>query len=495
MIKIAIIGGGPAGVSLALQLMQAFKTLTSDAKVQLTLFEKSTEIGFGLPYGLTEDVFSINLPREYMVLMPGEYHHFSTWLTDSEAPFPPRYYFGRYVQDRLLTKQKNSTAQEPTIITRTEHHVIDIQSITDEHYQIYTRHKQKDIVYTANFVILATGHLPSTLLSHLQHHPNYQANPWDMQAYQAINPNHHVAIIGSHLTAIDVALKLENQNHQGKISMFSRSGLLSAVRGPLLSHEIQHLTQKNIRNLLKQGDSSTLLHQLMCLFEKEITPYLPPDLGLWNTVAGIKKSPSFQRLNREIRQAELAKTHWQGVLSYFYQILFKIWPRLHPHEQSHFLNTRLSVMVSFLCSFPLNHAYTIQSMMRKKRLSIHGGLIDIMPDKKHVVIQFEQEKYLKVDYLIHATGSGNDPETIPLLAKMLLSKLIKKHALGGICISTHTYQSFSDQVETPQRLYALGDLVKGACLRTIELGQIVEQARIITQHIINQIGVTPHSKH
>ncbi len=495
-IKIAIVGGGPAGVSICLQLIDALDILQSKLKIEIIIFEKKSNMGFGLPYGLTEDIFGINLSREYMALMPGEHQHFSKWLTDSLAcsvEFPPRHYFGKYAHERLYAAQKalkpTPTPTEPSlsIITQTEHEVLDIQQITEKKYQIHAHHKQEEISYIANFVILATGHLPSTLFSHLHHLPNYQANPWNMSAYQTINPNHHVVIIGTHLTAIDVALKLNSQNHRGQITMVSRSGLLSAVRGQHRSNHIQHLTQHKIQKLLKHSCSSTWLHQLICLFEQEMVPYLPAEERLWNMINKIKKMSPLQRLNMEIQQAH-QQNHWQGILSYFYQIIFKIWPKFHLDEQTLFWSNKLNLMFTFLCSFPLHQARIIQSMMHDKRLFIQSGLTDIEPHESYFNLQLEHKKSLKIDYLIQATGSGDRPEKIPLLANMLTRHLIKKHPLSGISVVNHTHQVITQNGENNQHLYALGDLVKGTCFRTIELGQIVEQGRLITQDIIRQLG-------
>ncbi|AHE67568.1 FAD/NAD(P)-binding protein [Legionella oakridgensis] len=494
LIKIAIIGGGPAGVSLCLQLAKSLKNLTLKSNVHLLLFEKSTAIGYGLPYSINENVFNINLPREYMTLIPGEHHHFSNWLHDLQkipesTTFPSRYYFGQYAHNQLLNAKKNLKSPALKIMTLTEHDVFDILSEDDQNYQIHARHQHTCVLYTAQVVILATGHLPSTLFSHYHHLPNYQHNPWDMSAYRKFASHHHVVIIGTHLTAIDVALKLYSQKHQGHMTMVSRTGLLSAVRGRKLSHSMQYLTPSTIRYLLKTHDSTTLLSQLERLFEKEISLYFPHGLSLWDTINQIKKMPPLKRLKHEIKNAELNEANWQLVLSCFYQILFKIWPKLHPQEQLFFLEKHASLMFAFLCAFPLTNAYIIQSMMVSKQLSIQGGIIDIEYNEPHFFITLNNGTSLTADYLIRATGSGDDPKTVPLLAQMLTRKLIKKHPLGGIYIDTNTHHVLTDKQKNPPSIYALGDLVKGACFRMIEIGQVVEQARIISDHITQTLNL------
>ena len=489
LITIAILGGGPTGVSLCLQLNQALNALKPNARISILVFEKQTEIGFGLPYSIPEDAFCINLPKEYMALTPGEYHHFSAWLTErypaEGSTFPPRHYFGEYAQERLRTI---NTSPELEIIPRSEHAVFDVLAVDNNHYQIHAWHKKKKVTYDVNYVIVATGHLPSDLFAHLHTLRQCQSNPWDMSRYQNIPTHHHVGIIGTRLTAIDVALKLNQQRHQGKISMISRHGLLSAVRGTHAVPKLQYLIPENIQRLLHSCNSKTLLPSLIQLLEQDIAPYLPPSRSLAETLKVIKTLNPTKRINQEIQQAEANNTAWQSVLSCFYQIIFRIWPTLPPLQQRHFLETYSSVMLTFLCSFPLNSAYVIQSMMQSRQLSIHKGLASIEKTPTDFSIRLGQGKSLRCDNLILATGSGDNPETVPLLANMLKRQLLKKHDLGGICIDTKTYQVLTENPISPSQIYALGDLVKGACFKMIELGQVVEQARIVTNHIVKKIS-------
>jgi uncharacterized NAD(P)/FAD-binding protein YdhS len=488
LIKIAIVGGGPAGVSLCLQLTQALNALKSKAKISIILFEKSTDIGFGLPYASPEEAFCVNLSKEYMALKPEEYHHFSAWLTQKynmeSTMFPPRHYFGQYARERLFNIQN---AQELEIVRCTEHEVFDILAVNHNQYQIHTWHKNNKVNYRVNYVILATGHIPSTVYSHLRHFPECQSNPWNMLAYQNLSSHYHVGIIGTRLTAIDVALKLNQQKHQGKITMISRLGLLSSVRGTHPVPNIRYLTPKNIQNLLHYCNSLTLLPSLMSLFEQEIAPYLPQGLDFWSTVHLIKTMNPAQRICYEIRQAELHNTAWQSVLSCFYQIIFRLWPQLHPTQQSHFLESQTSLMLTFLCSFPLDKAYIIQSMMHTQQLSIHSGLMDIKKTAHHFSLQLEQGKSIQCDYLILAVGSGNNPENQSLFANMLKRGLIIKHALGGLCIDSNTYRICTEHQIEPPQIFALGELVSGVCFKMIEVGQVVEQARVITNQIVEQL--------
>ena len=125
--------------------------------------------------------------------------------------------------------------------------------------------------------------------------------------------------------------------------------------------------------------------------------------------------------------------------------------------------------------------------MRTGQLTIHKYLLDIEYESPYFILHRQHDAALECDHLVLALGSGNDPESLPLLARMLQQQLISKHPLGGLRIAQSTYQVVNDQPHAPTKIYALGDLVKGACFNTIELGQVVEQAQIITQHLVKEI--------
>lgn len=483
-IHIAIIGGGPAGVSLCLQLTQVLKRKAPITKIIISLFEKSDSLGVGLPYNQShEDAFCINLPKKYMVLMPEQYNHFSNWLaprTDNQSTFPPRYYFGQYAQEQLASIHDD--AHYELNIYR-EHHILVIKRLAANHYQIHAQHKTQVREYFTQYIIFATGHLPNPTFAHL-HQNGCQRTPWDIQHYQKIPINDHVGIVGTRLTAIDAVLKLKQQ-HKGPISLFSRSGLLSSVRGEHPLPQMNYLTPHNVQKLLKTHPPLSLLPELIALFEQDIADHLPPPHNVWAMLKILQSLSPLERLQSEIKQAEQQQTTWQSVLSCLYQFMFKLWPFLPLTSKAQFLKKHHSVFLSLLCSFPLEKAYDLYDMMRQGQLQVQKGLLDVSYSSPHFLLHCESNIY-SCEYLILALGSGTQPEVIPLYAQMLQDGLIKKHPLGGLSVNLKTYQ-LHDKSHQNTTMYALGDIIKGACFNMVEIGQIVEQAAVITRQILNTL--------
>src|ERR1700744_2444082 len=99
MMRVAIVGGGAAGVLAAVHLRRAMP----DA--QITLIDASGRPGAGAAYGTDDPTFLLNVPAARMSVWPDDPDHFSRWLderavTPAES-FAPRLAYGRYLQDQL----------------------------------------------------------------------------------------------------------------------------------------------------------------------------------------------------------------------------------------------------------------------------------------------------------------------------------------------------------------------------------------------------------
>lgn len=481
-LDIAIVGGGPAAVSLCIQLQKA--SVIGNMSYHLHLFEKNAVPGLGVPYALQDDSFGINLPKDLMILSSGEQHHFAQWLAQ-RAPhelntFPPRHYFGQYAQERLSHLVNSRTF---SLSIHCEHEVDDIELVDDQFYRLQVTHRHETHYYTVSHVILANGHMPSTAYAAFHSEANCHPNPWDLRIYKQIQTQEHVAIIGARLSAIDVALKLKNQDHQGTISMVSRLGLLSAVRGHAEIPPMRYLNAEHLQAQVPHCNSKTLLTLLIRLLEQELQAHLPVKWTIARTMAHMQKMNPIRRIDYEIQQVEAGNTAWQAVLSCFYQIVYKLWPNIARTDRRVFLEQYGSFMFTFLCSFPLDRAYQIRDMMHQRQLLIDSGLVDIKKEQPGYLIQLKHNKNFCAQRIILATGASTQPEHVPLLAKLLMRGLIEKHELGGIRIQRNNHLVCPQQAVFPSRMYALGDIVTGAYFKMIEIGQVVEQARLICQHL------------
>src|SRR6201992_2098872 len=99
MMRVAIVGGGAAGVLAAVHLRRT----TPDA--QITLIDASGSPGTGAAYGTNDPTHLLNVPAQRMWAWPDDPDPFCRWLderavTPAES-FAPRLAYGRYLRDQL----------------------------------------------------------------------------------------------------------------------------------------------------------------------------------------------------------------------------------------------------------------------------------------------------------------------------------------------------------------------------------------------------------
>src|SRR5262249_33578456 len=100
--------------------------------------------------------------------------------------------------------------------------------------------------------------------------PRYINDPYPLSnSLQNINNKVSIGIIGSSLTAIDIALSLKNKNEVNSVTFLSRMHAYPRVRGIIKPHKLIHLTESNIKSIIKRNRLLTL-RDLLKLFRKEL---------------------------------------------------------------------------------------------------------------------------------------------------------------------------------------------------------------------------------
>ena len=96
MMRVAIVGGGAAGVLAAVHLRR------SKPEAQITLIDASGRPGTGAAYGTNDPTHLLNVPAQRMSAWPDDPDHFCRWLDERAVTpvesFAPRLAYGRYLQ-------------------------------------------------------------------------------------------------------------------------------------------------------------------------------------------------------------------------------------------------------------------------------------------------------------------------------------------------------------------------------------------------------------
>ncbi|WP_326524497.1 FAD/NAD(P)-binding protein [Sphingomonas sp.] len=211
---VVIIGGGFSGSLLAINLLR------HDGP-RATLIDRSAAPGTGLAYGAAHHSHLLNVRAGNMSALPDDPGHLVRWLAarghaEPATAFIPRLLYGDYLREQLDAAAASSRLD---VVTGD---VVDI----DVHGAALADGRRID----GDAVALAVGNLPphtpdgidpATLPDH-----RYVGDPWTPDLTAGLDDRSTVLILGTGLTMVDVALKLEAEGYRGRIIALSRRGLL-----------------------------------------------------------------------------------------------------------------------------------------------------------------------------------------------------------------------------------------------------------------------------
>ncbi|MCG7362389.1 FAD/NAD(P)-binding protein [Roseomonas sp. ACRSG] len=226
----AVIGGGFAGTSLALQWRAR---LPPGARI--ALFESGPRLGPGLAYGTTDPGHVLNVPAGGMSLWPAQPASFTEWLaTRPDAPeappeggpiFAPRQLFGAYLEEQLAAATEGAGAA----IQPLRQPVEAVERLPEGGFRLRAGRES----WRAKRVVLAVGGFAARPGAGAL--PHLAGNPWDPATLEGIDPEAPVLLVGMGLTMVDMLLSLRRRGHRGKVTGISRHGWLPLAHpaGPL----------------------------------------------------------------------------------------------------------------------------------------------------------------------------------------------------------------------------------------------------------------------
>jgi len=291
--RIAIIGGGPAGLFL-------FKKMVEEGNENFTvdIFEAAMQLGSGMPYsnrGADEEhitnvsgneipSFDIPITSWITTLPPEKLQRFNIDPAKfSEYKVFPRLLFGEYLDAQFNLLLEKAAMKGLLVEVRLNTRVTDIIDLPAENkIRVEVAHQNK---LEFDQVIICTGH--AWPLTHEGKTKGYFDSPYP-PAKIARRFNHTVALRGSSLTAIDAIRTLARHNgnfitaaphklsfvphkdaQQFKIAMYSIKGLLPGIRFHLDDPHLSPpslLSKEEIRQHMKENNGFVSLD---FIFEKD----------------------------------------------------------------------------------------------------------------------------------------------------------------------------------------------------------------------------------
>jgi uncharacterized NAD(P)/FAD-binding protein YdhS len=225
MHTVAIVGAGFSGMAVAAQLLRRLQ-----APARVLLINRHSRFGRGLAYGTHSGTHLLNVPAGRMGMDPQDEGGFARYLTALGLPyapsdFVPRNLYGAYLEHSLQLAQHQAA---PGV--RLELMEAAVERLAPGRAGGWLLALGHGVELQADQVVLALGNFtpqpPVALRELAWGAPPLVADPWTPQATIGLDPAASVLLIGSGLTAYDVALQLMERGHTGPILMMSRRGLL-----------------------------------------------------------------------------------------------------------------------------------------------------------------------------------------------------------------------------------------------------------------------------
>lgn len=227
MKSIVVIGAGFSGAVVVARLLQQ----TPAQATHIYLINGSGRIARGMAYGTQSPDHTLNVPAGNMSALeddPGHFLRYAQAIDGAITPgsFVSRNMYGDYME--WLLDQAQSSTPGRAGLTRVDCLVTRIEATETGHG--YNVALDDGTAVAADQVVLALGHFPSS-------HPRiadqafygsqrYIRDPWDMSRMGAIPASAPVLLLGTGLTAIDVAMTLLDRDPSRRITAVSRRGLL-----------------------------------------------------------------------------------------------------------------------------------------------------------------------------------------------------------------------------------------------------------------------------
>jgi uncharacterized NAD(P)/FAD-binding protein YdhS len=221
---IVVIGAGASGLLTARSMLRA-----GDASV--VLIERDSSWSSGPAYATRDAQHLLNVPAGKLSVDCDRPFDFVDWASRrmprvTPCAFLPRSSFGAYLRDSLdatARTTEHSRRSHLERITATATRVDLGSSHTSDGPAARVRLGDGRSIDAAH-VVLALGNPRSRPLAGYTEH--VIDDPWSPCAVDLVAPDDTVVIVGSGLTAVDVALTFAARGHRGPLQMVSRRGLL-----------------------------------------------------------------------------------------------------------------------------------------------------------------------------------------------------------------------------------------------------------------------------
>jgi uncharacterized NAD(P)/FAD-binding protein YdhS len=437
--SVAIIGGGFTGAILAAQLLHR------NNSISVTLVEPARIAGRGVAYSTSCSWHLLNVPAGNMSAFPEDPQHFLRWARSHYDPearaedFLPRRVYGRY-SEAVLRDATRDNSQRFRLV-HDEARAIDI---ADD--QVTIRFSRESSI-TARRVVLALGNFqPSS--SPLKGVPRetrrYLNCAWKIGPveFEELAKDESILLVGSGLTAVDVAIALRAQEFNGTIHIVSRHGLLP------LGHESEQ-----------------------------------PEAPSWDREPPCSVRELLNVVRWETARAAQQGRDWRCVIDSLRPVTAQIWQSLSLIERRRFLRHVRPYWDVHRHRIAPRISEEIRAGLGDGGIQLRAGRITHYREEDDAVVVSYRErksgelKHLRVGRVINCTTPETDCRKVasPLLENLLAAGLARPDPLSLGLDAADDGALIAVDGRLSDLLYTLGPALKGKLWESIAVPEIREQ--------------------
>ena len=417
-----VVGGGCSGALAAIHLHQP--TIIIDPG-------PSHELGRGAAYRTNDPAHLLNSRAAAMSALADRPGDFVDWCREQgldigPADFAPRTVYGDYVHDRLqraeFTHVKGVAVrilQDASVLLRGGRHI------------------------RADRVILALGHGapagPLAITSAVRTHPYYVGNPWIPGALERVPGNAPVLLIGTGLTALDVALTLAGRGRRAPMLAVSRRGLVPQAHA-----------------------------------ERQIPadqPFAYPGAEIGG-------------LLRAVRRYAGTQPDWRSAVDALRPQIDRLWWQLSVDARRRFLQHVATYWEAHRHRMAPAVAARVAGLRASGALRVQAGAIQsIRRSEGGCVVTMRGQETQTVGAIVNCTGPGGAAGSP--LGRALLDDGLARRDPTGIGLDVDGLGRLLDRDGEPvEHLFAVGPTRRGAWWETTAVPEIRAQAQALGQHLL-----------
>ncbi len=427
MSRIGIVGGGAAGVLVAVQILRH-----ASNPVQIVIFEPREQLAEGIAYSTTDELHLLNVRASGMSALPDQPDHFRAWAEVEPTEFVPRARYAHYLRDLLSEASADSGSVE---------HVRDLAvSVTPGPNGV--RVKADDgSSWEFDRVVLSTGHRPPAIPAGIQVSsqalPYVSIDPW--VPAESLPAGGHLAILGTGLTAIDAAMSLLTRDDNASVVMVSRNGLLP-------------------------------------------TRHVPPATPI-PAVLSVDEVAEGMPLYLALQTVRAAGDDWRLAIDSLRATTPDLWQALGPWRREQFARHLRRLWDVHRHRMAPSIADAIEGWRSEGRLEVVAAPVEWLDASDgRVVLKSADDRSWIADRVVVATGPGDSVTTCPLLGPLVEEGTLASGPLGwGVDVEPATLRPRDHRGNPWPQLHVVGPPTRGTLFEATAMPEIRQQAALVGQ--------------